>query len=886
MGKRLLQALAAPVVFLLLCSTPSVYAGVSGKISGVVEDAATEAPLIGATVRVVGLNVATTTDEDGEYFLIDVPVGEYDLSVTHVGFEVLIKKGVRVLVDLTTPVDFAIRQVAVNLDRQVVVTAANPVIQRDLTASRSIYTAERLGTLPNTVSIQSVLTNYPGVVIGKANEMHVRGGRSGQVTYYLDGFSVQDPFVANSGIRIMPSALEELSLISGGFAAQYGEALSGVVNAVTREGGSAYQGKIRYYEGLTRPYDVTTGDWKRLEFVDNRSASFNISGPIPGLDSRRYTFFAAGEYLRNNGSLPHNGQISYTGIAKLSMQPTSRLKLKANVTYYEADGERYDHRDVNGRSYDLNLDGLPSFKTDAYLIGISGNYALSERTILSARLNRFKTSTLAAPTHLMDLHWSEWPQYLDGTISEVNYNNEADYSDPLWLTGFTSGDDYEPTYSLREAKYNSLSTTMISQIAKSNEVKAGAEIRRYDVFRDFRQFYNTNPYVELYSSNPVYAAVYAQDKLEYKDFVVNMGLRLDYRNNDISYNTNPSVTPEVDPPVYKEADSKTRIAPRLGISFPITENSVMHFNYGIYYQVPIYQYMYFNLEGDLSSGLPIVGNPDLDPEQTTSFELGLDHLIGDDLRIDLTAYYKDITDLVTTRSSTRVGANNPVTYFDNGDYGSVKGYDIAIERLRLDGNFSATVSYSYMIATGNGSNALEPYYTYINDPNELQPVTEYPLDFDQRHTLTAMLDYRVPRDWSARVFGVPIPGAWGLTLVGYYGSGMPYTKTDAQGNRLGERNEGRLPANYSVDLRFNKDFHFGTRKYFMSFFLEVDNLFDRRNIINVYARTGLPDEDNYIVGAGLALDQQELDYLDYLYDHDPQNYSAPRTIRTGLEFNF
>lgn len=883
MSKRLLRVFAAPVVFLLLITTAQVQAGVSGKISGVVEDALTGEPIVGATVRVVGLNLVTTTDDDGEYFLIDVPVGKYDISVTHIGFEVLVKKGVRVLLDLTTPLDFSIQQVAVELERKVVVHASAPVIQKDLTASRSIYTADRLSTLPNTISVQSVLTNYPGVVVDNGNNMHVRGGRSDQVTYYLDGFSVQDPFVANSGLRIMPSALEELSLTSGGFTAEYGEALSGVVSAVTREGGSFYKGKLRFYESFTKPYDVATGDWKSLTRNDNRSGAFNLSGPIPGLNPERYTFFAAGEYLRNNTWLPHNWRISYTGMTKLSLQPSPKFKIKTNFTYYKADGALYTHRDVNNVSYDFNLDGLPVFETEAYLAGVSGSYILGDNLVLSAGVNRFSTFFHSAPKELMGMYWDQWPGYADGTIDDNNYNNLADYSDPYWLTGFTQGDDFNPTYSRREAAYNSVTSSLIAQLSKSNELKTGVEYRRYAVDRDLMQFYNTNPYKERYTSNPINASWYVQDKLEYDDFVVNVGLRWDYRNNDISYN----ITPESTVAVYKRADSKSRLAPRVGVSFPISEKTVMHFNYGVYYQVPVYQYMYFNLDGDLSSGLPILGNPDLNPERNAAFELGLDHLIGNDLRVDVTAYYKDITDLVTTRELTTVGTGNPVTIFDNGDYGSVKGYDIAIEKLRLDGNFSASVAYSYMIANGNGSTAMEPYYTYITDPDERPPVTEYPLDFDQRHTVTAVAEYNVPRDWSSRIFGIPMPGAWGVTFVGYYGSGMPYTKTDASGNRLGERNEGRLPANQSVDMRFHKNFFVGPKANVLSFFIEVDNLFDRRNVINVYSRTGLPDDDNNVVGTGFALDMQEqLTRLDRLYDHDPQNYSAPRTIRTGLEFNF
>ena len=122
-------------------------------------------------------------------------------------------------------------------------------------------------------------------------------------------------------------------------------------------------------------------------------------------------------------------------------------------------------------------------------------------------------------------------------------------------------------------------------------------------------------------------------------------------------------------------------------------------------------------------------------------------------------------------------------------------------------------------------------------------------------------------------------------MVGHYGSGLPYTPTDVNGNRLGERNEGRLPANYTVDMRFNKDFGL-FRGQVLSFFVEVDNLFNERNVLNVYSRTGVADNDGVTTGAGLSLDQNQVRHYDQLYDHDPQNFNPPRTIRTGLEFSF
>lgn len=892
LSKRLLKWSATPLLLLLIVASQG-QAKVTGKISGVVTDTETGAPLVGATVSVQATSLATSTDEDGEYFVINVPVGEYDLTVTHVGFEKLTKKEVRVLVDLTTPVDFEMTQMAVELADEVIVYAQAPIIQKDLTASRIIFTEDRLRNLPNITTVQAVLTNYPGVVVDADNNMHIRGGRSGQVSYYYDGFAIDDPFTASAGIRVIPTALEELSLTSGGFTAEYGEALSGVVSAVTPEGGTAYKGKMRLYQGMTQKYDVSTGEWGSLQSLPNRAVTTSFSGPIPGMDPRRYSFFSALEYVRDDSYLPHNWQTAYTGTAKFALQPMSRLKIKSNITYGESDGAVYTHRDGNGVSYDFNLDGLPVFDKKAYLVGLSGSYASSERAVFSLTLNQFYTKTYTYPSQFKDLYWNQWPGYSEdangvynGTIDDDNYAGSPDNSDPLQASGFTAGDDYYPTYAFRETRYNSLAGNLVAQATNTNQLKGGFEYRRYDIRWDFKQFFNDHPYGEAYSSNPLDLSFYAEDKLEHREFVINLGLRFDYRNPDISYN----VTPEAEIASYKEADSKSFWSPRLGVSFPISERSKMHFNYGLYYQMPRYRYLYTNLQGDRNSGLPVLGNPDLKPEKTTSYELGLNHLIGESLRLDVTGYYKDIDDLVASREYGGVGSTETVTKYVNADYGHVTGFDVAIEKLPVGSYLSGSISYGYMTAKGNGSDADDAYYSYLtSNVDTLPPLTEYALDFDQRHTVTAVLDYRVPAEWSYDLFGMRVPGAWGLSMVSYYGSGLPYTRSDASGNRLGDRNANRLPATYSVDMRLNKDFLVGKKANMLTLFVEVDNLFNRHNVLDVYTRTGQADDDGVLRGTDLALGEdaeEALAHYNKLYDHDPQNYSPPRTIRTGLEFTF
>jgi hypothetical protein len=228
----------------------------------------------------------------------------------------------------------------------------------------------------------------------------------------------------------------------------------------------------------------------------------------------------------------------------------------------------------------------------------------------------------------------------------------------------------------------------------------------------------------------------------------------------------------------------------------------------------------------------------------------------------------------------------------NEDYGSVKGVDITLEKI-AQGNFFGSLVYSYMVAHGNSSTAYEGYYDYITSTTETAlPVMEFPLSFDQRHTATLNLSYHAPRGWKGELLGIPIPGAWGIDILGHYGSGLPYTVTDHMGIRMGGVNEARLPSKYTVDMRVNKDFYFTNNNMFFSFFVEIENLFNKRNVIDVYTNTGRPDDDDRIYDMTSDPDgdgpytADDVNRYYRMMANDPQNYSTPRKFRIGMEFNF
>ena len=220
--------------------------------------------------------------------------------------------------------------------------------------------------------------------------------------------------------------------------------------------------------------------------------------------------------------------------------------------------------------------------------------------------------------------------------------------------------------------------------------------------------------------------------------------------------------------------------------------------------------------------------------------------------------------------------------------------DIILTKIPGD-HLSGSVNYTYSIAKGNASSVTEGYYDYFTQGTQapVWPVKEYPLSFDQRHTLSADLDYRVPRSWKGSFLGMTIPGGWGINALTRYGSGLPYTKIDDQGHRVGMLNEGRLPPTYSMDLKFNKDFYpFPDKDMHLTFFTEVQNLFDRRNVIDVYPNTGKPDDDGRLYeltsdpdGDG-PFTAEDVNHYYRLLARDPQNYDQPRIIRWGIELVF
>ncbi|CUS94476.1 TonB-dependent Receptor Plug Domain, partial [Candidatus Kryptonium thompsonii] len=229
--------------FIALLIPAIVLGGNTGKIAGRVTDAQTGEPIVGANIIIEGTYLGAASDLNGNYAIINVPPGVYKVKASAVGYKTVVKEGVKVSIDLTTKLDFQLEQTVIELGQEVVVVAERPLVQKDLTASTAIIGSELIEALPIT-EFQEVLELQAGVVAG-----HIRGGRSGEVAYWIDGVPVTDVYDRSTVISVDRKSIQELQLVSGAFNAEYGQAMSGIINIATKDGGNSLNGSFTTYFG-------------------------------------------------------------------------------------------------------------------------------------------------------------------------------------------------------------------------------------------------------------------------------------------------------------------------------------------------------------------------------------------------------------------------------------------------------------------------------------------------------------------------------------------------------------------------------------------------------------------------------------------------------------
>jgi outer membrane receptor protein involved in Fe transport len=939
-----------PILFSFLVAASALFAGSTGKLAGKVTDKSTGEPLPFVNVIIVGTTTGAATDVDGNYTILNIPPGTYSVKASAVGYIDMVVENVKIQIDFTTRIDFALSPTSIELSQEVVVTASKPLVQKDLTSSTAVINSQDIQALPIT-SFQDALQLQAGIVKDKNGDFHFRGGRKGEVSYWIDGVPVTDAYSGGTVVDVNKNSIQEMQLVTGAFNAEYGQAMSGIVNIATKSGGNDFHGTLTAYEGayLTQYSDVFYGTKQVAPFSGSTENKISwlegsLNGPILKdiltfyIDARYYYTggYLFGQRRYNTYDIANtvdvdkaNWIIQQTGNdAVVSMAPDmeayaqGKLTLKLTPTFTIA----YDYILDNSRgkdydfSYKYNPDGLLSNFKKGYLNSLTITHAVSSSTFYTVGLSDYFT---------------DYREYLDqNSFALSDLFNRKDPFDQKYVHTklamapegtFLSGGT-NMAHNIRSTNTYVAKIDLTSQISTNHEIKTGALFNYYTLFLHninlhmSQQDNNRDPVVDgkpfllqpvvipsiesqdnqYYQHNPWQASFYAQDKMEYQSLIVNFGLRFDYFHPDGQILADPS-DPNIYLPLkpqnqdsvvapgkthadavakrmtywYKDATDKWQISPRLGVSFPITDRGIIHFSYGLFFQIPAFERLYENPMYKLpvtggSTNLGIIGNPDLKPEQTTSGELGVQQQLTDDIAIDITGYFRDIRNLTGTLNEIQYvfGGTKIYSQYVNTDFGFIRGIVLSLNK-RFSEGISATLDYTFQIAKGNAS---DPASSFNLRNSGVQAETQLiPLDWDQTHTVNATFNYT---DKAAE---------WGGSIILRFSTGQPYTPQGITNVGTLVYNSQNIPPSTDIDLRLYKDFTLGPST--LSLFLRINNLLDTKNPTQVFTDTGQPDwsldEQQQLRIGGPRVVSSVQDWYTR-----PNYYSEPRRVEIGTTISF
>jgi len=814
-------------ILLILFLPFFIYAGTTGKLAGTIKDAQTGEPLVGANVMIEGTNFGAATNADGEYVILNIAPGRYNIKFSFIGYETIVMQDVSIAVDQTTLLPVQLNSQSIQVD-EIVVTARTPLIQKDVTSSISVITREEIDALP--VSTFTELLSLQAGVTGSGSSLHIRGGRSNEVAYMIDGTIVVDPLLGGLATDINNDAIQEMSLLSGTFNAEYGNALSGVVNIVTRDGADKFSGKL---EARTSEFGVD----RYTDLHENR-INGSLSGPIV---IPEFNFFISGEIDKRGSYLPFGYDNSKSFFSKLSTTIIPFVKISLSNRGSLGKRQNYSH------SYKYIPEQYLRSRTDSWQSSLNFTHTLANNFFYEVKASYFNQGYYSG---------------IDKDTSEYLTSTEEQYFENIGNGHeFYSLSDHPQLLDSRTATMD-LKTDAVWQLGSLNEIKVGVSYKKhwlklYDIYDPKRNF----PYIDNYNTEPFEGAAYVQDKIELAYLVINLGLRFDYINSNIVFRDDP-----LDPNTMVEVKTRSQFSPRIGIAHPISDRTKLHFSYGHFFQNPDFQYLFENNLYDLNVREPLFGQPNLDAQRTISYEVGLSHQFSDNIAMNLTAYYRDITGLIGTRYYAPFveGRYTGYTLYVNEDYANIKGFEITVD-VRPNKYFSGGLTYTYSVAKGSASSETEQY------PGTDESTQLYYLDFDRPHVFNASGTYTIPKDEGPEVFGSTIFDDMDFSLIFKASSGAPYTPS---GRDIGfvDKNSLREPSLYNFDLMIGKEIEF-TENLRLRLFAEILNLTDHRNILYVYGDTGDPD---YTTVGGYSTE----------YMQDPSNYGPPRSVRIGFTFRF
>ena len=855
------------------------------------------APQPYANVIILGAQTGGQTNAQGIATIIKVPVGTYTVRCRLVGAAQQERMGVKVDANRTTNLEFKMAEEAVKIKQVEVVGDQKIAIRKRDSSTKQVVTSEDLHSLP--VDSYKDAIGLKAGVISQNGELHFRGGRGDEVLTVVNGIASRNPLRAE-GVDLGLLAVSSSEQVLGGLDAQYGNALSGVISLTTREGGDKFTGEARYFTDRYGEHDKEFNNFERI--------SLGFGGPFLFNKTNYYISYEGtwtDTYLANTSE--HN-EHRFLDFIRTGLRQANASNLSSKLTYKvtpnaKLNFEFIDNHTLDGRYHNRwNREGFvqviqdSTAPTDGTITRRYGTWSyypvdssyipmntadhlpVTDATYQQVALTWKHTLGIGQIYNLRASRqqWKSTEDVLDHQLWEYQ-QRPNNYYDPLnRLDGqyYVTNGDY-PFYERRNTVTYTLNGDYSKKV-KAHNFMVGGDLNYNDLSFLLTQFPNvldaSGDYGatrdEFQNYNPE-GSFFVQDRWEYEGMVLNAGVRYDSFSvgNQIS---SAEVADKV----------KTQWSPRVGIAYPISDRDVMSFHYGRLFQVPdrLYLYQGRNISAEAR------GNPNLEPQTTISYQLGVQHLFSKEIYGQFGVYFKDIFGLLTTVDQEVPGFAITVPTRVNGDYASSRGIEMTLIKRHSHG-FSGELNYTYGNATGTASDPNRALASSGNLSDQFKPTSEQPLEWDQRHSLSATLRLGNEKDWAA-------------SFVYQFGTGFPFTPEQREQRRQDPNlvNSERLPSTSTLSVQAERFFRVWGQS--VTFYLQGTNLLDAENITelqpSLWPNNGV-NSNSYTVyytetgRAGGAFLTQDLDgdgREDWFPVSDPRVFQQGRVIRLGLGVQF
>lgn len=921
-----------PALLLLVLAVPALYGQSEGAISGRVSDQSTGASIDGVVLTVSDGRRGAVTDTSGLFRIRQLRSGMYDLRARRIGYRPVVITGVQVRAGQTVDINVMMEPQAVTVEEITVEAPVDRVLDPLATRTEQRIEAKDLRELP-----VSSLNEALALSAGAVGESY-RGGRVGETAFILDGLGLKNQIDASTnsiGVRIPPDILTEASLVTNGFSARYGQAISGVVNVVTKDGGDRWQGRLAYE---TDRMFSGRGDLGLDRFI------MQADGPIAGgvtavvgidlnarLDFDPVNAPAAPNprdpYSDLNGPLPNNSGEQYSFSAKITAPITQRQTLRLFALKGIEQRLLYDPR----YKYDAELG--PAQRVDGLLLSGHLQHTSSPTArlplVADLRVGRFtRDFTRGSLVDSADYAFGAYT----GQRFHFRGEDQARARDTAALSGAVPGMElpelssntpwgvpafFYGTGPRGEISWNHFTETRVQLdftlgASQRGDFYFGGEVVRQKV-ETFQRVLGALPVgtgdsvppATTSAFNPLAFAAYAETQFRLADLGFTLGLRFDHFDTRADLDSLPS-------------KPQNKFNPRISVATALVGATVVA-SLGSFSQPPDYQYLVDAAFDDtLRTGRFRRGNPQLGFENSWQGELSVRGRPAPGISLRTNLFVKRLDGLV---ASVPLGVDPDSAIFGNNDYGTIRGVEILAER-EFSRGWGARVIYTLQSAQASSSSAFLLRRAFTIDPvtgDTIIPARiEFPFDYDRRHGLTFIGQGAVAQNVGPRVFGVrPIAGLEGAVIARFQ-SGLPYSRVaPGTDSIVGPLNDSRLPWTSTVDMLLRRPLSLGRARG--SLYLDVRNMFNRQNVVSVRRDTGTPDATNAMIQQmaedaynshpepipfespryrvegdldrdGVIQGREELFplYLDAAQDatNPLLFYGPPRLLRIGMEFVF